>query len=139
MVVLANAAHLVPALATVIVVGPAAGVGAGPSSLPPQADSSTAAEAAASTRWRCVCVKSCQINILSPVGKTDPTHGPVGSLNPVEHLWDELRDKHFHNRFFDSLEDVEEQLASALASLEHDAQRVRSITAWPWIAASIPN
>lgn len=70
-----------------------------------------------------------------------PLHLPPYSpeLNPVEHLWDELREKHFHNRFFDTLEDVEEHLASALAGLEHDAPRVHSITAWPWIVDSLPN
>jgi transposase len=60
-------------------------------------------------------------------------------LNPEEHLWDELREKHFHNRFFDTLEDIEEHLANALAGLEHDAQRAQSITAWPWIVGSLPN
>lgn len=66
-----------------------------------------------------------------------PPYSP--ELNPVEHLWDELREKHFHNRFFDTLEDVEEYLANALAGLERDAQRVHSITAWPWIVGSLPN
>jgi transposase len=65
-----------------------------------------------------------------------PPYSP--ELNPVEHLWDELREKYFHNRFFDSLEAVEEQLEHALRSLEHDAQRARSITAWSWIITSLP-
>ena len=70
-----------------------------------------------------------------------PLHLPPCSpeLNPVGHLWDELREKHFHNRFFDNLEDVEEQLANALAGVKRDAQRVQSITAWLWIIASLPN
>ena len=29
-----------------------------------------------------------------------PPYSP--ELNPVEHLWDELREKHFHNRTFDT-------------------------------------
>ncbi|WP_198320907.1 hypothetical protein [Azohydromonas aeria] len=60
-------------------------------------------------------------------------------LNPVGHPWDELREKHFHNRFFDTLEDVEEHLANALAGRERDAQRVHSTTAWPWIVGSLPD
>jgi transposase len=66
-----------------------------------------------------------------------PPYAP--ELNPVEHLWDELREKFFHSRFFDSLQAVEDQLEHALRSLEHDAQRVQSITAWPWIITSLPN
>ena len=66
-----------------------------------------------------------------------PPYSP--ELNPVEHLWDELREKYFHNRFFDSLEAVEDHLEHALRSLERDPQRVRSITAWPWIITSLPN
>ncbi|BBJ23996.1 hypothetical protein W01_19230 [Candidatus Nitrotoga sp. AM1P] len=31
-----------------------------------------------------------------------PPYAP--ELNPVEHVWDELREKHFHNRVFDSLD-----------------------------------
>jgi len=31
-------------------------------------------------------------------------------LNPVEHEWDELREKHFHNRDLGSLDALEDQL-----------------------------
>ena len=55
---------------------------------------------------------------------TLPAYSP--ELNLVEHLWDELRDKHFHNRFFDSLEAVEEQLEGTLHGLELDCARARS-------------
>lgn len=68
---------------------------------------------------------------------TLPPYSP--ELNPVEHLWDELREKHFHNRFFDSLGAVEKQLEGALRTLELDAKRVRSITAWQWIVDALPN
>ncbi|WP_259373143.1 transposase [Azohydromonas aeria] len=34
-----------------------------------------------------------------------PPYSP--ELNPVEPLWDGLREKHFHNRIFDTLQDVE--------------------------------
>jgi transposase len=66
-----------------------------------------------------------------------PPYSP--ELNPVEHLWDELREKYFDNRFFDSLKAVEDQLENALRSLENDPQCVQSITAWPWIINSLPN
>ena len=41
-----------------------------------------------------------------------PPYAP--ELNPVEHLWDELREKHFHNRVFDSLDALEDHLVTAL-------------------------
>jgi hypothetical protein len=50
-----------------------------------------------------------------------------------------LREKYCHNRFFDSLEAVEDQLEHALRSLEHDPRRVQSITAWSWIITSLPD
>jgi transposase len=32
-------------------------------------------------------------------------------LNPVEHLWDEIREKFFHNKAFNSLDALEDHLA----------------------------
>lgn len=66
-----------------------------------------------------------------------PRYSP--ELNPVECLWEELREKHFHNRLFDELDDVQDHLADSLRALELDRQRVQSITAWPWIVDSLPN
>ncbi len=60
-----------------------------------------------------------------------PPYSP--ELNPVEHLWDELREKAFPNLVFDSLDALEEHLESALRKMENDIARVRSIVAWPWI------
>jgi transposase len=37
-------------------------------------------------------------------------------LNPVEHLWDEVREKWFANRVFDSMASLEDQLVLALTS-----------------------
>jgi len=54
-------------------------------------------------------------------------------LNPVEHIWDELREKYFHNKVFDSIDALEKNLEYSLLSMELDHQRVRSIVAWPWI------
>jgi transposase len=66
-----------------------------------------------------------------------PPYSP--ELNPVEHLWDELREKNFHNRAFASLDAVELHLCSALRGLEQDPERVRSITGWDWIINIILN
>jgi transposase len=60
-----------------------------------------------------------------------PPYSP--ELNPVEHLWDELREKGFHNRVFSSLDAVEDQLVDRLAAMEQTPALVKSITGWPWI------
>ena len=66
---------------------------------------------------------------------TLPPYSP--ELNPVEHLWDELREKYFHNRVFDSLDALEDHLESGLLSMEQSHEVVRSIVSWPWIIDSL--
>ena len=60
-----------------------------------------------------------------------PPYSP--ELNPVENLWDEVREKWFDNLVFDSLDAVEDGLEEALATLEKEKRRVQSITAFEWI------
>jgi putative transposase len=60
-----------------------------------------------------------------------PPYAP--ELNPQEHVWDEVREKEFPNRVFNHLDAVCRQLEQGLPRLAHDSQRVRSLTAWPWI------
>ena len=57
----------------------------------------------------------------------------------MEHLWDELREKSFHNRVFDSIDALENHLEVALREMEIDTQRVHSIVAWPWIIQALVN
>lgn len=64
-----------------------------------------------------------------------PPYSP--ELNPAEHLWDELREKWFSNRVFDSLGAVEDRLAESLCSLEQTPQLVTSLSGFDWIV-SIP-
>ena len=66
-----------------------------------------------------------------------PPYSP--ELNPQEHVWDELREKFFHNRAFDSLDALETHLEEALRSLESSPQRMRSIAGWDWIINSVFN
>ena len=66
-----------------------------------------------------------------------PPYSP--ELNPQEHVWDELREKFFHNRVFDSLDAVEDALVVALRTLEQQPARLKSITGWPWIINAIFN
>lgn len=60
-----------------------------------------------------------------------PPYSP--ELNPQEHVWDELREKFFHNRAFDSIDALEINLEDALKSLESTPERMHSITGWDWI------
>ena len=60
-----------------------------------------------------------------------PPYSP--QLNPVEHLWDEVREKWFANEVFDSLGGVEDRLVEALVALENDKKLVASTTGFEWI------
>lgn len=62
-----------------------------------------------------------------------PPYSP--ELNPQEHVWDELREKEFPNRVFNDLGAVVGQLQSGLPRLSADHERLRSLTAWPWIVS----
>jgi transposase len=60
-------------------------------------------------------------------------------LNPIEHIWDELREKFFHNRVFKSLNALEDHLVFGLRNLEENHSKVRSIVPWSWIMAALIN
>ena len=64
-----------------------------------------------------------------------PPYSP--ECNPVEHLWEEIREKWFANRLFQHLDGVEDTLVTALHTLERETERVASITGFDWII-SIP-
>jgi len=64
-----------------------------------------------------------------------PPYSP--ELNPVENIWEELREKNFNNKVFDSLNALEDQLLSALKHLEDHPEITRSISHWPWIINAI--
>jgi len=57
--------------------------------------------------------------------------------NPVEHLWEEIREKWFANRLFRALDTMEDTLVTALHALEQETERIASITGFDWII-SIP-
>ena len=64
-----------------------------------------------------------------------PPYAP--GLNPVEHLWDDVREKFFHNRVFSSLKALERHLMRALQGLERNPGVVASIVSWPWIIGAL--
>ena len=59
-----------------------------------------------------------------------PPYSP--ELNPVEHIWDYLRENTFKNIAFDSLDDVIEALCGGLKTLHDSPDLVRSMTSFTW-------
>ena len=64
------------------------------------------------------------------------THAYSPEPNPTEHIWDELREKYFHNLTFDSFGAVEDRLEMGLGDLENDKTLVQSTTAFDWIVSA---
>jgi DDE superfamily endonuclease len=64
-----------------------------------------------------------------------PAYSP--EVNPVEHLWEELREKYLHNRLFSSLDLLVEVLCQGLNELTEDKERLRSMMSFPHLNVSI--
>ena len=58
-----------------------------------------------------------------------PAYSP--ELNPVEHIWEELREKAFSNRVFVSLDAVIDTLCDQLRQLEDNSKLLHSMTYFP--------
>ena len=54
-------------------------------------------------------------------------------LNPSENMWDEIKEKFFHNRLFSSMEEVLNRMSDAIINYEAAPEVVKSITGWDWI------
>lgn len=63
-----------------------------------------------------------------------PAYSP--KLMPVEHIWEEIREKHFYNRVFSSLDQLEDELSQGLLELCSDPQQLRSLTFFPHLRIS---
>lgn len=66
-----------------------------------------------------------------------PPYSP--QCNPVENIWDEIREKWFPNKVFQSLDAVEDTLIDALVTLENDQKRIQGITGFDWIVSACLN
>ena len=62
-----------------------------------------------------------------------PPYSP--QLNPVEHIWDEIREKWFTNKAFRDLDSVQELLVKALVTLENDHNLVQNTAGFNWIVS----
>ena len=58
-----------------------------------------------------------------------PAYSP--ELNPVEHVWEELREKQLSNLALPSLEEVIAKVCEGLNQLQDDPERLRSLTYFP--------
>ena len=63
-----------------------------------------------------------------------PAYSP--ELNPVEHVWEEVREKHLTNLAFASLDEVIDKVCDGLNQLEADPERLRSMTYFPHFRSS---
>lgn len=64
-----------------------------------------------------------------------PPYSP--QLNPVEHLWKEIREKFFANLVFDSIAAVEDQLFDALSFMNSHKKTVQAFTGFDWIVTNL--
>jgi len=60
-----------------------------------------------------------------------PPHSP--ELNPVEHVWEYLRENFFGNKIFSSLDAVADSLFEGLRSLVLNAEVLKSLTNYHWL------
>ena len=61
-----------------------------------------------------------------------PPHSP--ELNPVEHLWDYIREqKRFNNYIFESLDQLEDHLEKVLKGLNDEKDYIRSLCTFHWM------
>jgi hypothetical protein len=64
-----------------------------------------------------------------------PAYSP--EVNPVEHLWEELRENYLHNRLFSSLDLLVDVLCQGLNELTDAKARLRSMMSFPHLSVSI--
>ena len=62
-----------------------------------------------------------------------PAYSP--ELNPVEHVWEEGREKHLPNLALASLDEMIDKVCAGLNQLEADSERLRSMTYFPHFRA----
>ncbi len=64
-----------------------------------------------------------------------PPYSP--EVMPVEHVWHEIREKHFDNHIFKSLDIVEDTLCEAFRELIAAPEQLRSMTFFPHLRITV--
>jgi len=60
-----------------------------------------------------------------------PPYSP--ELNPVEHLWEHLREKYTSNTYWESMRDLEDHLCKALRESAEDRETMKSLSLFDWM------
>ena len=58
-------------------------------------------------------------------------------LNPSENMWDEMKEKFFHNRMFNSFGELVDRMVESALHYQRNKEIVKSITGWHWIVSPI--
>ena len=66
-------------------------------------------------------------------------HIPPSSpeVNPSENVWEEIKEKFFYNKTFNSMKALTDRMVEAVTKYENAPEIIKSITAWDWITKSI--
>lgn len=64
-----------------------------------------------------------------------PAHSP--ELNPVEHIWDDLKEKDLPNRVFDTIEQVIDNLCKGIKRLMNNKNYLSSLTYFPHLKITL--
>ena len=64
-----------------------------------------------------------------------PAYSP--ELNPVEHLWEYLRENYFGNRYWKTIEELEIYLENILKDIHEEKNILKSLTGFSWINQEI--
>lgn len=59
-----------------------------------------------------------------------PPYSP--ELNPVEHLWEHLREKYFRNGYWLSIDKLENDLMNALVEVSKSKETIKSLAGFHW-------
>ena len=73
-------------------------------------------------------------NVLDLFDNLRIIHQPPYSpeVNPVEHLWEHIREKYFRNGFRSSMDELESDLSNALLEITLDTETIQKLTGFYW-------
>ena len=64
-----------------------------------------------------------------------PPYSP--ELNPVEHIWDEIREKYLFNKIFDSIDKTMDKVCKGIIDLSRKHDYIKSMTLFPFLNISL--